>query len=146
MIGTADSARTVRHTSKPSTSGSMRSSRIRSGCSAREATIACSPVRATAVSYPSFRRLYVRVSARVMSSSATRIFVISSEPAGDIVLCPAIFGRVEDLCRLAVLDELADIVLSGQHERREIRDACCLLHVVGHNDHRVVLLQGRQQL
>src|SRR5690606_18967163 len=75
MMGTVrPAARTSRQTSMPSFTGSMRSSRIRSGCSPRASRTASSPSKAQTTWYPSFSRLNLMMSAIGRSSSTTRIF------------------------------------------------------------------------
>src|SRR6476659_393186 len=63
------------------------------------------------------------------------------ELAGDIVLRPSLARVGEDLRGLAHLDELAQV-----EERSVVRDASRLLHGVGHDDDRVLLLELVDQL
>src|ERR1700694_1959770 len=72
MIGTLPSCRRIRQTSSPFSSGSIRSSRIRSGRELRARATASAPSCATVTTYPSFFRLKVKVSRMVASSSTTR--------------------------------------------------------------------------
>src|SRR4051794_31048234 len=65
----------------------------------------------------------------------------SAEPAGDVGLGALVVGVGEDLLGDVELDEVAEI-----HEGGEVGDARRLLHVVGHDDDRVVLLQLVDQL
>jgi hypothetical protein len=57
-----------------------------------------------------------------------------------------ILGIGEDLCRRALLDQVACPVLTHRQEDRLVGDPCCLLHVVGDDDDGVVLLQLFHQL
>src|SRR5512143_2886773 len=59
-----------------------------------------------------------------------------AEAAGDVVLGAAIIRRGEDTGGFPELDQLAE-----KHEGREIRHARGLLHIVGHNGDRVVILE-----
>src|SRR5579883_205378 len=77
------------------------------------------------------------------SSSSNRLMVCSfaiffslAEPARDVGLGPLVARGGEQGGRIAELDELAQI-----HKGREVGDARGLLHVVGDDDDRVVLLQ-----
>src|SRR4051812_12521192 len=65
----------------------------------------------------------------------------SAEPAGDVGLGTLVAGIGEDLLGDVELDKLAEI-----HEGGEVRDARRLLHVMRHDDDRVVLLQLVDQL
>src|SRR3954470_7757856 len=65
----------------------------------------------------------------------------SAEPAGDIGLRALVAGGGEYLFGDAELDQLAEI-----HEGGEVGHACRLLHVVGDDHDRVVLLQLVHQL
>src|SRR5947209_13079502 len=149
-MGTGDAARIARQTSNPSISGSITSSRTRSGSWARASVIASRPVRAIVASYPSLRRLYDSVSARLRSSSTTRIRATSrgdlAETPGDIVLSALVPGFAEYLTGLSVLHELANEVIACQHERCVIGDACRLLHVVSYDHHGVLGLEIVHQL
>src|ERR1700719_1720138 len=71
-----------------------------------------------------------------------------AEPAGDVGLCPLVLRLVEQVGRRSELDELAVTTLGvHEHEGGEVRDARCLLHVVGHDDDGVVLRElGHQVL
>src|SRR4051794_35990654 len=73
MIGTELFARSCRHTSKPSTSGSITSSTTRSNCPSWKRASASLPVLAGITSYPSFRSGYVRSVWTDCSSSTRRI-------------------------------------------------------------------------
>src|SRR5437868_12906801 len=73
MIGTLPSWRRMRQTSRPFSSGSMRSSRIRSGRELRALATPSAPSWATVTAYPSFLRLKVSMSRMVASSSTTRM-------------------------------------------------------------------------
>src|ERR1700694_5138094 len=73
MIGTLPSCLRMRQTSRPFSSGSIRSSRIRSGRELRARPTASAPSCATVTAYPSFLRLKVNVSRMVASSSTTRM-------------------------------------------------------------------------
>ena len=57
MIGTSDSVRIVRHTSRPETSGSIRSKITSDGGSVRKRSSARRPSVATETAYPSRSRL-----------------------------------------------------------------------------------------
>src|SRR5262249_15300238 len=59
-----------------------------------------------------------------------------AEAAGDIILGATIVRRCEDTGGFPKLNELAEI-----HERRKVGDARGLLHIVGHNRDRVVVLE-----
>src|SRR6266568_4008869 len=73
MIGTLPSWRRMRQTSRPLSSGSMRSSRIRSGRELRALATPSAPSWATVTAYPSFLRLKLSLSRMVASSSTTRM-------------------------------------------------------------------------
>src|ERR1700686_2660934 len=73
MIGTFPSWRRMRQTSRPFNSGSIRSSRIRSGRELRARATASAPSCATVTTYPSFFRLKVSVSRMVASSPTARM-------------------------------------------------------------------------
>src|SRR6202050_4168032 len=70
-IGTPDSVLIWRQTSMPSTPGSIRSSRTRSGCVSRNASIALSPSATNVGSNPSPRSMMPSISERAASSSTT---------------------------------------------------------------------------
>ena len=72
-IGTPDSARMIRQTSIPDSSGSIRSRRTRSGRSARKRTSASRPSAADTTRNPSASSASTSASRRVGSSSTTRI-------------------------------------------------------------------------
>src|SRR5687767_805145 len=57
-----------------------------------------------------------------------------AEPPGDVGLGARLAGVLEDLPRLPELDELPEVEVG-----RVVADAGGLLHVVRHDDHRVVL-------
>src|SRR5580765_1394110 len=76
-----------------------------------------------------------------MWSAMSRSSWASAEPAGDIGLRALVAGGGEDLFGDAELDQLA-----GIHEGGEVRNAGRLLHIVGHDHDRVVLLQLVHQL
>src|SRR3954470_5324137 len=63
------------------------------------------------------------------------------ELARDVLLRAGVTGVREDLLRRRVLDELAE-----EHERRRVRDARGLLHVVGDDHDRVALLEVLDQV
>src|SRR5215217_936126 len=108
MIGTSESDRIVRHTSRPETSGSMRSRITRDGGSVRKRSSARRPSGATETEYPSRSRLYRTESASDSSSSTTRIRV----PSGCIRGHATGMGRVGELAELArdqERDLLADV-------------------------------------
>src|SRR5689334_14422551 len=65
----------------------------------------------------------------------------STEAAGDVVLRARVARRHEDLAGLIELDQLAEI-----HEGGVIGDARRLLHVVGDEHDRVLVLELRDQL
>src|SRR5712692_9144107 len=73
MMGTLPSWRRMRQTSRPFSSGSIRSKRIRSGRELRALATPSAPSSATVTAYPSFLRLKVSVSRMVASSSTTRM-------------------------------------------------------------------------
>src|SRR5205814_8428916 len=60
----------------------------------------------------------------------------SSEPSGDVVFGFSHYGRCKDSFRLIEFDEPP-----VEEETCFIRYACGLLHVMGHHDNRVALLQ-----
>src|SRR4029079_6452266 len=64
-----------------------------------------------------------------------------AETAGDVVLRTPVIRIGEDSGRFAEFHELAEI-----HERGEIRHARSLLHVVGNDQDRVVVLQLADEL
>src|SRR3954452_13706726 len=70
-----------------------------------------------------------------------RVSPTSAELARDVVLRARIGGRGEDLVRGVVLDELA-----REHERRRVRHARGLLHIVRDDDDRVALLELGDEL
>src|SRR3954468_5101655 len=70
-----------------------------------------------------------------------RVSPTSAELARDVVLRARIGGRREDLVRGVVLDALA-----REHERRRVRHARGLLHVVRDDDNRVALLELGDEL
>jgi hypothetical protein len=70
MIGTREEDRIVRQTSRPSMSGSIRSSRTTSGSSRRTASSAAAPVAATSTPYPS-RSSAERSGSEIDCSSST---------------------------------------------------------------------------
>src|SRR6266513_3408386 len=63
------------------------------------------------------------------------------EPAGDVVLGPLVARVREERARHTELDQLAQ-----EHEARGVGHAGRLLHVVGHDDDRVAVLQLEHQL
>ena len=63
----------------------------------------------------------------------------------DVVLGQLFFGLVK-IDRVAHLDEVAGAVVAHREERGPVADAGRLLHVVGHDDDRVVLAQLGHQL
>src|SRR5437773_9010677 len=63
------------------------------------------------------------------------------EPAGDVVLGPLVARVREERARHAELDQLPQ-----EHEARGVGHAGRLLHVVGHDDDRVAVLQLEHQL
>ena len=65
----------------------------------------------------------------------------SAESASDVIFCFALLWISEELCRRAHLDEL-----SFEEEGRLIRHAGRLLHVVRHDDNRVVVLELEDQV
>src|SRR5690606_23553906 len=65
----------------------------------------------------------------------------SAVTPGDVVLRPALARAGEDRVRIAVLDQVAHV-----HERRVIRHARRLLHVVRHDDDAVIRFQIVDQL
>src|SRR5262245_22762845 len=108
MIGTSESERIVRHTSRPETSGSIRSRNTRGGGSVRKRSRARRPSGATEAVYPSRSRLYRTESARDSSSSTTRM----RAPSGCIGGHAPGVGRVGELSELArdqERDLLADV-------------------------------------
>src|SRR5262245_1783171 len=108
MIGTSDSARSVRQTSSPDISGSMRSRITSDGGSERNASSARRPSPATETWNPSRSRLYRTESARDSSSSTTRMRDVSVGIRGDA----ARVGGVRELAELARDEErdlLADV-------------------------------------
>src|SRR6476646_607581 len=70
----------------------------------------------------------------------------SAEPAGHVVLGQLLFGIGEDLDGVALLHYIAGVILGHVEEDRLVRRPCGLLHVVGHDDDRVALLDLRHQL
>src|SRR5437899_6960710 len=78
---------------------------------------------------------------RIWSFAMLFFLYTSAEAARDVGLRALVTGGREDLLGDAALDQLAEI-----HEGREIRDARGLLHVVGDDDDRVVLLELVDQL
>src|SRR5690242_19443215 len=64
-----------------------------------------------------------------------------SEPPSDVVFSLPLGRRGEDLLGLIELHKLSVEKKSGL-----IGDSCCLLHVVGHNDDRVILLEVVDEL
>src|SRR5437867_4008044 len=64
-----------------------------------------------------------------------------SEAPGDVVLGPPVRGGGEDLLRVVHLHQRP-----AQQERGPIRHPRRLLHVVGHDDHRILLPQLLDQL
>ena len=72
MIGTSESRRSRRQTSRPSPSGNARSSKTTSGCRAASSSIASAPVRATVVGKPPRIRAFANGSAIDCSSSTSR--------------------------------------------------------------------------
>src|SRR5919204_2938792 len=79
-------------------------------------------------------------SSRSSSLNATRVS-ISAELPGDVFLGPAVVRLREHLVRGPALDQFA-----VEHERRGVRNARGLLHVVGHDHDRVALLELVDQL
>src|SRR3990170_4202668 len=70
-------------------------------------------------------------------SKAVRVIVLSllSEAAGDVVFRPLVLGESEDVGRVPVFDQLPGAAFMGeQHERRVVRHAGRLLHVVRDDD------------
>src|SRR5699024_9563005 len=66
----------------------------------------------------------------------------SAEAARDVVLCLLVRGVGEDGVGVVDLDEVAGLAGAGDvEEPGAIRDARGLLHVVGHDDDRVLLLE-----
>src|SRR5450830_375364 len=65
----------------------------------------------------------------------------STETACDVVFCFFAGGLEEHLFCLAELDQIAQVHVGGV-----VAAACRLLHVVGHDDHGVVVLQFGDQL
>src|ERR1700704_4480019 len=80
-------------------------------------------------------------SAIFLLQSLAAFLAASAEAAGDIGLCALVLRCRENRFRRAELDQLAQI-----HEGGEVRDARRLLHVVGDDDDRVLLLQLVDQL
>src|ERR1700733_10019115 len=80
MMATAERSRSSRHSSKPSTSGSMRSSSTMSGCSVSSSASALLPSPDTHVSKPRTARLDLMRSTMLGSSStmSTRVGMVSS--------------------------------------------------------------------
>src|SRR5262245_62808894 len=108
MMGTSESDRIVRHTSRPETSGSIRSRITSEGGSLRKRSSARRPSGATETVYPSRSRLYRTESARDSSSSTTRM----RAPSGCIGGHAAGMRRVGELAELARDQErhlLADV-------------------------------------
>src|SRR5881227_3530330 len=70
----------------------------------------------------------------------------SAEPAGHIVLGQLVPRIREDLAGLGLLDEVAGAVGAEREEGRPVAHARGLLHVVGHDQDRVVVLQLADQL
>src|SRR5918994_5545355 len=67
--------------------------------------------------------------------------VASAEAAGDVVLGQLVRRAGEELLGRRDLDEVAGAVLAHGEERGVVARACRLLHVVGDDDDRVVLLE-----
>src|SRR5207244_13389515 len=80
-------------------------------------------------------------SAIFLLQSLAAFLAASAEAAGDIGLRALVARRREDRFRRAELDQLAQV-----HEGGEVRDARRLLHVVGDDDDRILLLQLVDQL
>src|SRR4051812_17260861 len=82
------------------------------------------------------------------SGSATRSTTTgSAEAAGDVVLGPLLLRVSEDLGRDVVLDQAARVAgLRDREERRTVADASRLLHVVGHDDDRELVLQLEDEI
>src|SRR3954467_9821404 len=70
----------------------------------------------------------------------------SAEPAGHVVLGQLVPRIGEDLARLRLLDEIAGPVGPQREERGPVAHARSLLHVVGHDQDRVLVLQLADQL
>src|ERR1039457_1929340 len=85
----------ILHTSSPSTSGSIRSRTMRSGCSSRATAIARAPSLAKMGVNPASRSLKPRTSSASGSSSTTRIFVFIG-----------LHARMPDVDRLVNVNDL----------------------------------------
>src|SRR6476469_2062551 len=83
--------------------------------------------------------------AGVRSSSMSGVLG-SAEPAGDVVLGHPALGVGEDLERRTLFHDVPRPVLGHVHEHGTVGCASGLLHVVGHDDDRVVLAQLRHEL
>src|SRR4051812_47261674 len=70
----------------------------------------------------------------------------SAEPARDVVLGHLVPGVREDLERRPFLDDVPRSVIVHVHEHGPVRGPCRLLHVVGGDHDRVVLLELEHQL
>src|SRR2546425_720764 len=69
------------------------------------------------------------------------------EPAGDVVLGPLVLRPLEDLGGRPELDQFAVALLRvHEHERGEVCDPSCLLHVVRHDNDGVGLGEPRHQV
>ena len=69
------------------------------------------------------------------------MILLLPEPPGDIILGQFLFRVLEDLLGLPALDQFPEI-----HEPRIIAHPCCLLHVVGDDDDRILLLEQLDQV
>src|SRR4029079_5698818 len=90
-----------------------------------------------------------RVTASVVGRSfgvAIAVIPLSAEPTGHAVLGQLVLRVGEDVRRPAHLDEVAGAVVAHREERGGVADAGRLLHVVSHDDDRVVLAELAHQL
>src|SRR3990172_7861275 len=75
-------------------------------------------------------------------SKAVRVTLRSlTEPPGDVVFGSLVFRVGEDLARRPVFDQATGALLVRKHEGSVVRHPGRLLHVVRHNDDRIVLNQ-----
>src|SRR5262245_53910773 len=116
----------------------------RDGCAAGFAAI-------TSISSPSALRMMSLTCRVTVSEGCGSLGVViagssfSSEPPGHVVLGELVLGVREDLQGFAFLDDVARPVLGHVQEDGPVRGPCGLLHVVGHDDDRVLLAELRHE-
>src|SRR6266496_3359339 len=84
------------------------------------------------------------VSTSTSSSSTTSMvrittippICVSAKPSTDIVFCLLLLWMCKDLGGRCKFDQFA-----GKEKTRKLGDTCCLLHVVRHDNNRVIILQ-----